>query len=171
MACCPFHQDRHPSMKLDRRFHCFGCQADGDVIDFVAKYLGLSVREAAIRLAEDFGIQYENQRPPNRRKRKKKEKTASLEQNYAKVEKMCFFILGQYRERLLFWKRRYAPREPYQDWDPRFCEALERITRVEYLMDVLLYEPVEERVELVLSAGKEIVEYAGRLQEPETGTA
>ena len=29
MACCPFHDDKHPSMKVDRRFHCFGCQADG----------------------------------------------------------------------------------------------------------------------------------------------
>ena len=34
MTCCPFHNDRHPSMKVDKRFHCFGCQADGDVIDF-----------------------------------------------------------------------------------------------------------------------------------------
>ena len=34
MACCPFHNDKTPSMKLDRRYHCFGCGADGDVIDF-----------------------------------------------------------------------------------------------------------------------------------------
>ena len=27
MVCCPFHDDRHPSMKVDRRFHCFACQA------------------------------------------------------------------------------------------------------------------------------------------------
>lgn len=42
MACCPFHDDRNPSMKLDNRFHCFGCGADGDAIDFVAKLYGLS---------------------------------------------------------------------------------------------------------------------------------
>ncbi len=36
MACCPFHHDKTPSMKLDRRYHCFGCGADGDVIDFAA---------------------------------------------------------------------------------------------------------------------------------------
>ena len=30
MVCCPFHADRTPSMKVDRRFHCFGCGADGD---------------------------------------------------------------------------------------------------------------------------------------------
>ena len=34
MARCPFHDDRTPSMKLDTRYHCFGCGADGDVIDF-----------------------------------------------------------------------------------------------------------------------------------------
>ena len=30
MACCPFHNDKTPSMKLDRRYHCFGCGADGE---------------------------------------------------------------------------------------------------------------------------------------------
>lgn len=171
MAHCPFHHDWHPSMKLDQRFHCFGCQADGDVIDFVAGYFNLSVREAAMKLADDFGIRYEKQRPPDRGKRKKKVKAASLEQNYKKLERQCFSILGQYREHLLFWKKQYAPEEPDADWNPRFCEALDRIPRVEYLMDILLYAPLEERVELLLSAGKEILGYAGRLQEPETGTA
>ena len=41
MACCPFHNDKTPSMKLDRRYHCFGCGADGDVIDFTAALYGL----------------------------------------------------------------------------------------------------------------------------------
>ena len=38
MMCCPFHGDKHPSMKVDSRFHCFACQADGDVIDFAADF-------------------------------------------------------------------------------------------------------------------------------------
>ena len=25
MACCPFHTDRTPSMKIDKRYFCFGC--------------------------------------------------------------------------------------------------------------------------------------------------
>lgn len=54
MACCPFHEDRTPSMKVDRRYHCFGCQADGDVIDFVSRLEGISPKEAALRLAADF---------------------------------------------------------------------------------------------------------------------
>ena len=108
MARCPFHHDRHPSMKLDQRFHCFGCQADGDVIDFVAGYFSLSVRKAALKLADDFGIRYEKQRPPDRGKRKKKVKAVSLEQNYKKLERRCFSILGRYRDQLLFWKKKLS---------------------------------------------------------------
>ena len=40
-ARCPFHNDRTPSMKVDKRFHCFGCGVDGDVIDFTAQLYGL----------------------------------------------------------------------------------------------------------------------------------
>ena len=32
MACCPFHDDKNPSMKVDQRFHCFGCGEDGFVL-------------------------------------------------------------------------------------------------------------------------------------------
>ena len=69
MACCPFHNDKHPSMKVDRRFHCFGCQADGDVIDFTARLFGLSSKEAALKLAEDFSVSYDakGHDPPRRR--------------------------------------------------------------------------------------------------------
>ena len=61
MARCIFHDDRNPSMKLDRRYHCFGCQADGDVIDFVSKMFGLTPYEAASKLAVDFGIRVPDQ--------------------------------------------------------------------------------------------------------------
>ena len=37
MAVCPFHNDKNPSMKVDKRFHCFACQADGDAVDFVSR--------------------------------------------------------------------------------------------------------------------------------------
>ena len=57
MICCPFHDDRHPSMKLNRDyFYCFGCGATGDVIDFVARLFGLSSYEAAKKLAYDLSL-------------------------------------------------------------------------------------------------------------------
>ena len=57
MACCPFHNDRHPSLKLNEEyFFCFGCGAAGDVVDFAAKLFDLGSLQAAQRLAADFGI-------------------------------------------------------------------------------------------------------------------
>ena len=68
MACCPFHDDRHPSMKLNEDyFYCFGCGATGDVIDFTARLYDLSPKEAAEKLAQDFGLAYDSQAPPRRR--------------------------------------------------------------------------------------------------------
>jgi DNA primase len=49
-ACCPFHADRSPSFTIfdgGARFHCFGCGAGGDVLDFVGKLHGVGLREAA----------------------------------------------------------------------------------------------------------------------------
>lgn len=57
MTCCPFHEDRHPSMKLNEDyFFCFGCGASGDVIDFTARLFGISLKDAAEKLTADFGI-------------------------------------------------------------------------------------------------------------------
>ena len=57
MICCPFHNDHHPSMKLNTTYYyCFGCGATGDVIQFVANLFGLSNYEAAKKIAVDFGI-------------------------------------------------------------------------------------------------------------------
>ena len=57
MCRCPFHDDRHPSMKLNKDyFYCFGCGAHGDVIEFTARLFGLGSYEAAKKLAHDFGL-------------------------------------------------------------------------------------------------------------------
>ena len=50
VACCPFHDDRHPSMKVDKNYHCFACGVGGDVIDYTARMYGLSQYDAAKKL-------------------------------------------------------------------------------------------------------------------------
>ena len=57
MACCPFHDDRHPSMKIDQNYFCFACGAKGDVIDFTARLFGISQFDAARKLIGDFDFQ------------------------------------------------------------------------------------------------------------------
>ena len=103
MACCPFHDDKHPSMKVDRRFHCFGCQADGDVIDFTARLFGLNKKEAALKLAEDFSVSFDakGHDPPRRRPVKRK---ISEELRYRQAEQKCFRVLCDYLHLLERWE-------------------------------------------------------------------
>ena len=57
MCRCPFHNDRHPSLKLyDDHFYCFGCGRTGDVTALTAGILGISQIDAAGKLCEDFGL-------------------------------------------------------------------------------------------------------------------
>jgi len=53
MACCPFHNDRHPSLKLNEDyFFCFGCGAKGDVIDLVARLFNMRQRKSWLRTSD-----------------------------------------------------------------------------------------------------------------------
>lgn len=60
MAVCPFHQEKTPSMSLDRArglYHCFGCGKGGDVFEFVKETRGVDFGEALDMLATKAGIQ------------------------------------------------------------------------------------------------------------------
>ena len=148
MACCPFHDDKHPSMKVDRRFHCFGCQADGDVIDFTARLFGLNKKEAALKLAEDFSVSFDakGHDPPRRRPVKRK---ISEELRYRQAEQKCFRVLCDYLHLLERWKVEYAPQSPEDELDDRFVEACHMIEYVNDLLDVLMFAELEQRMKAV----------------------
>lgn len=156
MVCCPFHEDRTPSMKADRRYHCFGCQADGDVIDFVSRLEGIPAKEAALRLAADFSIPYEDREPPNRSRSRPKIPQESPEQQFRRMERHCFRVLSDYYHLLRRWERDYAPKTPEDAWNPLFVEALQNKSHVEYLLDVLLFSDMQERAFLVIEYGEEV---------------
>ena len=130
MCLCPFHADKNPSMKVDRRFHCFGCQADGDVIDFVSRLEAVSPKEAALMLAQEFSIPYEDKEPPSHRKPQQE----TPEQRFRRMERYCFRVLCDYRNLLRRWKRDYAPKTPDEDFHPLFVEALQKQDYVDYLL-------------------------------------
>jgi hypothetical protein len=54
---CPLHEDSTPSFVCypDGRFFCFGCLRWGDAVDLVSRMEGLSIPQAAARLAREFG--------------------------------------------------------------------------------------------------------------------
>lgn len=152
MACCPFHDDKNPSMKLNEEyFYCFGCGATGDVIDFVARLFGLNSYEAAQKLAQDFGI--DPDKPPAAIALPKPERP--LLKAYRQEEVRCLRVLCDYLHLLESWKVQYAPKTPEDVLDDRFVEACQMLDYVEYLADLLIAAELEQRVKIVEMLNKD----------------
>ena len=167
MARCPFHPDRTPSMKLyEDHFYCFGCGAHGDVIDLTGHLLDLGPGDAIERLAEDFNIGT-GQKRSNIQQLNKSE-IHRLREN----EAYCFSVLMDCLRLLERWKKEYAPDSPAASIDDRFVEACQMLDRIEYMVDVLTFGIIEQRLELAdkLSASgtvRKLAEYVHRRKEGE----
>ena len=160
MACCPFHDDKNSSMKVDQRFHCFGCGEDGDVIDFTAKLFNLSPKEAAEKLAQDFGLIYDSQAPPRRRYVRQKTEA----QKFREDRQRCYRVLSDYYYLLKKWEADNSPRTPEEEPHPRFVEAIQKKPYVEYLLDLFLYESEEEQKAWIAEHTAEITHLERRLK-------
>ena len=142
MACCPFHDDKNPSMKLNEEyFYCFGCGATGDVIDFTARFYNLSPKEAAEKLAQDFGLAYDSQAPPRRRYVRQKTEA----QKFKEDRDHAFRVLADYFHLLRKWETDYTPKTPEENPHPRFMEAIQKKDYVGYLLDFFLGDGPEEQ--------------------------
>ena len=132
-------------MKVDFRFHCFGCGADGDVIDFTAKLFQLSLRKAAEKLATDFGLSATDNFQPLPCK--------PVEKPLSPKEQL-YKILCSYRTLLADWRMAYAPKNQEASLHPCFVASLHYADRVQYLLDILLQGSPNEKQQLL--NGKEV---------------
>lgn len=58
-ACCPFHNEKTPSFSVSQEkqfYHCFGCGAHGNAIDFIMEFERLEFVEAIEELASYLGL-------------------------------------------------------------------------------------------------------------------
>ena len=142
MACCPFHDDKNPSMKLNEEyFYCFGCGATGDVIDLTARLYNLSPKEAAEKLAQDFGLIYDSQAPPRRRYVRQKTEAQKFQEN----RDHAFRVLADYFHLLRKWEAGYTPKTPEEPMHSRFLEAVQQKDYIGYLLDSFLEDSPEEQ--------------------------
>ena len=161
MACCPFHDDKNPSMKLNEEyFYCFGCGATGDVIDLTAQLYNLSPKEAAEKLAQDFGLIYDSQAPPRRNYVRQKTEA----QKFREDRQRCYRVLSDYYYLLKKWEADRSPRTPEEEPHPRFVEAIQKKPYVEYLLDLFLYESEEEQKAWIAEHTAEITHLERRLK-------
>ena len=161
MACCPFHDDKNPSMKLNEEyFYCFGCGATGDVIDLTARLYNLSPKEAAEKLAQDFDLIYDSQAPPRRNYVRQKTEARKFRED----RQRCYRVLSDYYYLLKKWEADRSPRTPEEEPHPRFVEAIQKKTYVEYLLDLFLYESEEEQKAWIAEHTAEITHLERRLK-------
>lgn len=150
---CPFHKDRHPSMKIyphNRGYYCFSCGSGGDVIKFVAALYGLKNEDAARKLIGDFALPIKTADLSYREKREREQKV--------RKRKELQELMGL-TERILRLYRIYlceALRRPYST---HFDEALQMISIVDYRLECLKKYPQE------LLADKRVVKWIGTVEQ------
>ena len=165
---CIFHNDGTPSMKVDRRYYCFGCGCTGDVIDFTAQLFGLKSREAALKLADDFGISYGNRArdsPKSGKKSLVKERGKVSETDWKTECARLTKAYLDYRTLLLEWKECYAPKTPEEEWKAEFIEACQQTEKINYYLDLLVFGELQDRIEFLLDSGKDVKRIEERMEE------
>ena len=173
MCCCPFHDDRHPSMKVDKRFHCFGCQADGDVIDLVQKMFGLTTMEAVHKLIGDFHLDISTGRKESVHERNIRIRRMKAKEHEINVRRAYAEELRQFRLKLIDvfntfrdWESSYSPTETKWEEgsvDERYITAINNKESVEYILDILdfgedeeIYEEYKHREEIIRAYERKI---------------
>lgn len=152
MTRCPFHDDRHPSLKINPDFYyCFGCGAKGDVIDLVAGVFNLSPYEAARKIAEDFGIDPDKPTEAAALAKPRHPMIRAFRDN----ERYCQRVLCDYLRLLENWKLQYAPVSMDEEPDDRFVEACQMFSYIEYLADLLTVGDLEQRKSVVMELMKD----------------
>lgn len=179
MCCCPFHNDKHPSMKVDNRYHCFACGADGDVINFTASLFNLSQYEAAQKLINDFRLNidihtenYFYHRPPREELIKK-----TIEQNKLKAfqiyKRDALRDLHDYYRILHSAKITLAPsiEEGLDNCHPLFEEALNNLDKMDWMIEEIETSNLTTQLEFFNTYKEEIANVRKRLTEYNTNTA
>ena len=144
-VCCPFHSDNTPSMKLNDTYHyCFGCGATGDVVDLTAKLFDLNPRQAAEKLAYDFGL--DPDKPPANAIALPLPKRGLTDEQRADIA-YCLRVLTDYLDLLHDWRERYKPTSPEEPQDERFVEALHMTDLIEHLTDHIAYGTPQQKAD------------------------
>lgn len=161
MACCPFHDDKTPSLKVyNDHFYCFGCGATGDQTGFVAKLFGVRQIDAAKKISEDFGLRL-------------------LDREFAAPIKMAVNpkyemqkwlgearqIVKDYLTTLYKWHRDYVPRNQDDEFHPLFVESLQKMDYIEYLQDILTRGSEDDKRDLYENGKADIEKIQKRLED------
>lgn len=174
MANCPFHDDRHPSMKIDRGYFCFACGAKGDAIGYVAQRYGLSQYDAAQKIIHDLHLPISTDRHYPRRQSKEtyqwqkmmaqQEKLLRTKERFRKWKLTQIDKLHRIRSDIDRIKTYYQNAPPETVFaSPEYAEAVHAEPIIEYWLDILCLGTEEEQQQFFLENRKGVNAYGERI--------
>ena len=170
VACCPFHDDRHPSMKVDKNYHCFACGVGGDVIDYTARMYGLSQYNAAKKLVEDFGLHVQTEamsREERQRLRMEKEERMRIIQIKKRFYRWCEETIELLKDALIQIEdsgQVLYGKPPDVIFSEDYAMILHAEPIINYWLDILCMGSEQEKKELFMQGRKEVEQVAGNVR-------
>ena len=172
LACCPFHDDRHPSMKIDKNYHCFACGVGGDVIDYVSRRYGLSQYDAALKLIEDFSLPVDTrgntglgvqEKERIRREKAERERVIHIRKRFEKWCNQTVDILKNCISEIDSVNRFLIGKPPDIIFSEDYAQMLHAEPVMNHWLDILCMGDAAERQKLFLKDRKKVEEVAGKV--------
>lgn len=160
MISCLFHQDKTPSMWLNDGYYCHGCHEKGDVIAFTARAFGLTPKDAALKLARDFGIPYDVR--TTTAEIKEKEEIISLRDQFQDAAHTFTMTAAACCRKFREWQKEFAPKDPNEIPNDKFVMALRYLPELDYILDEYSRSDLKERIEIISNYGKLVKDLARR---------
>ena len=169
MCCCPFHNEKNPSMKLyekqDRNdnFYCFGCHKSGDAVGLTAGIFNISQLEAAKKLDNDFGLGVF--RNNSQKKSDDYETSIKIRKQEEEWVNSALKITSEYIRILGRWQEWYSPQSPESQLNPLFAESIMQKDYAEYIFDKLIQGLRGDNHKLYTDNKQAVMKIAQRLKE------
>lgn len=173
MACCPFHSDKHPSMKIDEsHYYCFGCGSHGDAIGYVAELFSMSQYNATCKIIQDFRIPIETNHSISEDEKIAYQKKIE-QKKYAENVNRKFRIwvdetieqLRNCRTIVQETKDMYFTKEPGPVFISNgFAYMLHQQDKIDYWLDILCIGEESDKRQLFLVDGKEVRRIAANIE-------
>lgn len=147
MAKCPFHGDGDASLKVYREqrrgWHCYGCQAGGDVTDFAMRWYGLDFKGAIARINTDFALGLPlDDKPSPEEERRIREDMRRRRQEQEKKKAACEAAEAAYWQAFERWLtneqtiRFDRPRGPQEPMSEEFIYAVTHRAEIRDILDM-----------------------------------
>ena len=151
---CPFHSDNTPSMQAENRYYCYACGETGDAVDLVSKLYNLRPKQAAEKIAADFGLYVCN----DYKKYNSRDRPVVKKKSLREIKLETISKLIEYEKILNTLKPIFAPLPEDETMSQAFLILIEKLREIDEVLYRLYQNPTEEEIRELIKNSEEIME-------------